>query len=764
MKTYLKTLVRIFRKHITRFISIILIVLVSVGFIAGFGSASDRINISLCDYYASQNVSDFIAKSTSDSGFSDEDVEAIKEIYGEGNVNTGASVDVYLNKTEDNPDGELTRLYFLDSLNSGFTGYGDTGEITVNIPDVVEVYGTGSSSGTGTDSSMGTASASTASVHTASAATDTDGTGSATGTASANTASVHTASADTDTDGTDNATDGTDNATDGTDTDSATGTGVVNPVACEVSDNRILGYEPLQTVHIDFIDVMDQLAMQASGDGETGLEESYITYLEMLLTYTEMDVTVTEVVSSPLTFAMDGEPSYLNGEDTETPDSVNAANDLIDLENILYIPSSYIPEISFSSIPSIFQSMIPDSVSEGPLLGTMDMYIALQDRDTFNTFSSAYEKLTDTEQANLVSVLGTDMQVITLYENYSFVALKSYSDDMLYIGILLMVIFLLVTVLVVLSTMSRLVEEERSQIACLRTLGYSSSGIIMKYVLFAVIAMIVGAIIGYFVGLGLTTLMYYVFNYTFLMPPMTPKTGMTFFIITVAVILVATLVGTVWAGVKETKEKPANLLRPKPPKAGKKVFLEKIPFIWNRLSFKYKSTARNVLRYLPRFIMTVVSVAIATALVLVGLALLDLCLFGSIGSASVTAVAVVVVAFAAFLAVIVVYTLTNINISEREKELATLKVLGYRDGEVCGYIYREVYIDTVVGIIFGLPLSLPIDLILFSILGMGSILGVSWFMWIIGVVVVIFFTWLVTMMLRRKIVRIDMNESLKAVE
>ena len=162
--------------------------------------------------------------------------------------------------------------------------------------------------------------------------------------------------------------------------------------------------------------------------------------------------------------------------------------------------------------------------------------------------------------------------------------------------------------------------------------------------------------------------------------------------------------------------------------------------------------------------MTVVSVAVSTALVLAGLALLDVCLFGGIDSPSVMGIAVVVIIFAGLLTAAVIYTLTNINVSERNRELATLKVLGYQDKEVAGYIYREVYIDTVVGIIVGYPLSTLIMWLVFSVMGIGTIGGVSWFWWLIAPAIVLLFAFVVTLMLKRKIVKIDMNESLKAIE
>ena len=229
-------------------------------------------------------------------------------------------------------------------------------------------------------------------------------------------------------------------------------------------------------------------------------------------------------------------------------------------------------------------------------------------------------------------------------------------------------------------------------------------------------------------------------------------------------IVAVTLVATALAGRKLTGDTPANLLRPKAPKAGKKVFLERIPFIWNMLSFKYKSTTRNVLRYMSRFLMTVIAVAFSMALVMAGLALLDLCLFHGLNSPSVMAVAVVIVIFAGLLTAVVIYTLTNINISERNREIATLMVLGYHDKEVAGYIYREVYIDTAVGILFGYPLSALLIWGVFLAMGMGMVGGVNWFVWLIAPVIVFAFTAVVTLLLKRKIVKIDMNESLKAIE
>ena len=124
MKTFAKTFARMFKKHLMRFLSIIFIVTVSVGLTSGVGSSAEVINRSLTEYYQTQNVSDFIVKSTAAEGFTQEQIEAVRTRYGENNVNVGMSVDVDLpvNGTQ-----STVRLYFLDFSNW-----------TVNVPTAVE--------------------------------------------------------------------------------------------------------------------------------------------------------------------------------------------------------------------------------------------------------------------------------------------------------------------------------------------------------------------------------------------------------------------------------------------------------------------------------------------------------------------------------------------------------------------------------------------------------------------------------------------------
>lgn len=490
-----------------------------------------------------------------------------------------------------------------------------------------------------------------------------------------------------------------------------------NCVYAEVKDNVIKGYYVGEKVEIDLTSALN-------------LPREY-----------KINVTVKGIVESPLTFGKDGEPSYNNPEDTEIPDNMAEIKKLDLLENILYCP-----------------------VGLCSFLPTGEMYIKTENRNLFDCFSSGYEKYVEEEKTELKKILGEDIRVITLYDNYSFKSIISSADKVRGIGNILMIIFIAVTLLVVLSSMMRMMDEERAQIACLKTLGYGSFAIVMRYVFFALVALAAGGGAGFFVGYGVSWLICYVFGYSYIMPPISVIINPGYYFLSIGVIIAVTLIAVFVLGMRLSDNAPADLLRPKPPKKGKRILLEKITFIWKRLSFKYKSSLRNVLRYKTRFLMMLVSVAVSAGLVYAGLALLDMCLFGNFGSSAIIGIAVVVVVFAGLLTAVVINTLTTINISEREREIATLMVLGYHDGEICGYIYREIYISTFLGIIFGYPVGIGFATLVFKTIGFGSVGNVSWFMWLLVPVIVFFFTLLVTLMLRPKIVKTKMNESLKAVE
>lgn len=652
MKTYFKTLGRMFKKHLARFLSIILIVLISVGFVSGLGSAKDAMSYSATEYYQAQNVSDFIIKSKSENGFTQNDIEKVENLFEGATVDVGSSLDLQIGDAQDK---RSLRLYFLDFDNWN-----------VNLPDIVD------------------------------------------GKKASEKIQIY----------------------------------------AEAADNVIKGYNVGDEIQLDF----KQILVDLSEQNNTELPVAVLSMLDMLEPVT---VTVCGIVQSPLTFSLGGEPSYNNAIDA-MPSNASGIENMDLLENILYVSKDLIP--TYKDV----MPLIPDGMNK-PFISDNDIYVAIKNREIFNALSSDYKEYIE-QQKSIITEQLSDTQVLTVEDNFSFNSLIFYANKMEMIGYIVLAAFMLVTVLVVYSAMTRLLDEERSQIACLKTLGYSSASIVSKYLLFALIATAIGGVGAYFIGMGIMQLIYSVFAYSFVMPPFSSGIVIVFYIIAITLIVASAVLATGVTGGKMMNDKPANLLRPKPPKAGEKVILEKLPRLWKKLPFKLKSTFRNVLRYKSRFFMTIVSVAFSTALILAALALLDLCLTGVLDSAAIMGISILIVVFAGLLTAIVIYTLTNINISERNREIATLKVLGYHEKEVSGYIYREIYINSLIGIVFGYPISLFLMWLLFDIMGFGTIGGVSWYMWVITPFIVLAFTWLVTIILRKKIVKIDMNRSLKALE
>lgn len=675
-----------FRRHYARLISIILMVVVSVGLTSGIGMATDKIDHSISDFHAQQNMSDLILMNT-EGAFTEDDLALLQERYGAENVLRGGFLEfevsdgtAVVNDTELTltgvPDG-IVRVYIYDCDDPADVGINEFGEITRFDAD-----------------------------HTEGAI------------------AVYTER-------------GTTQFPEKTQTERYTLSATMT--------EHLTEYEYSGTTLEADLDVTIPLSQEYYLAG-TVYNPQHMAVRD--------DVSFTEVEGEEDEYEPLSAIYYVFGDLVDV--TVEAS-----VKGIVTVP---IPGMDPQQIDTTQEEHVQIAATE--LLN--QIYITLPEEDSL-LFSAGYNADVDAEVSAMETLFadryadGT-IETLTMEENYSFRSFHEYSGKIKGIGIVLMVVFLFVTVLVVLSTVTRLLDEERSQIACLMTQGYSHARIIAKYLLFAFIGTAIGGVGAYFAGLGVARMIYVNFEWEYVLPACSSNIAIGFFIGTFALILLSTLIATAVAGHKLTRQQPADLLRPKVPKRGKKVFLERIPLIWNRLSFKYKSTMRNVLRFFGRFLMTVVSVACSTALVLAGFAILDCCLFQDIGGTAMIGISIIVLAFAALLNFVVTYTLTNINISERERELATLMVLGYQDNEVAGYIYREIYITSGIGILFGLPLGALVCQFIFVVMGFGSVPGISWFVWILAPVLSIIFTVLVTLMLRHKIVRIDMNESLKAIE
>lgn len=199
------------------------------------------------------------------------------------------------------------------------------------------------------------------------------------------------------------------------------------------------------------------------------------------------------------------------------------------------------------------------------------------------------------------------------------------ADRISNIGEVFPVLFFLVAALISLTTMTRMVEEERTQIGTLKALGYSKMSIASKYLNYALLATIGGSIFGVLIGekiLPYIIITAYGIMYHH-MPDLQIPYNMEFALISTGTAVICTMGATFAACYKELAATPAALMRPPAPKEGKRVLLERITFIWKHLSFTWKSTVRNLFRYKKRFLMTIFGIGGCMALLMVGFGLRD---------------------------------------------------------------------------------------------------------------------------------------------
>ncbi|MGN1399625.1 MAG: FtsX-like permease family protein [Erysipelotrichaceae bacterium] len=233
-----------------------------------------------------------------------------------------------------------------------------------------------------------------------------------------------------------------------------------------------------------------------------------------------------------------------------------------------------------------------------------------------NKLKLAQQKLDELPQASW-TILDRDMQ----YSCYMF---SASADQMNSIGIVFPVLFYLVAALVCVTTMTRLIDEQRGQIGIFRALGFTKGQIIGKYVIYALTASVVGSAIGLVVGMMIfPTVIYETWRIMYYFPDMIKlfpiKNAIISFVsFSLLMSIVAALVTN-----SSLKQPPSQLMRPKPPKSAKKILLEKIDFIWQKFSFTDKITVRNIVRYKSRFFMTVIGIAGCTSLLVLGFGLKD---------------------------------------------------------------------------------------------------------------------------------------------
>lgn len=219
--------------------------------------------------------------------------------------------------------------------------------------------------------------------------------------------------------------------------------------------------------------------------------------------------------------------------------------------------------------------------------------------------------------------LKVKIYVLNLETNEGYVSYKSDCESVATIGKVFPIIFFLVAALVSLTAMTRMVEENRGNIGTYKSLGYSRMKIASKYLIYSTSATLIGIVLG--IVIGSYTLPWVIAEaYGILyntMPTVLMSINLEYSLTAGIAAFASTTIATMFACYRILRATPAKLMRPKSPKEGKKIFLEKIPFIWKHLSFTKKITARNVFRYKKRLYMTVIGIAGCTALIFTGFGL-----------------------------------------------------------------------------------------------------------------------------------------------
>ena len=430
--------------------------------------------------------------------------------------------------------------------------------------------------------------------------------------------------------------------------------------------------------------------------------------------------------------------------------------ELEDIENKQYVQAIFY--LDRDTIPSYMRDM------------RSDVYVRFASNHEY--FSDTYYREMENAKTKVETLLGADeVAVLTLEETTSYGLYKNYNQKVSLIGYIFPAFFLVLCALINHITVTRLIKDERSSLAVYSSVGVDKKSIVAKYSIFIGASVFLGGIVGYLVGAPLLPkIIEPAYNAVFAMDSARISMLAPLGIATVVALTVIALIIAVYSSLMYLREEPSDLMRDKAPKPGKKILLERIRFLWNPLPFSFKSSFRNIFRQKKNLLLTSLAIGGSTLLVFLGFALLNVSdamkedeLFSEVGS-SMGLISTVIVLLAVGMALPVLYSLINMNIEDRRREIATLKVLGYHDLECSMYTFREIVIITILSLLIAVPLSALIADGVLRFLSFGSLQDVLWWTYVSAAGVVLVTTFGVNFMLYPKIRSIDMNASLKSVE
>lgn len=254
-----------------------------------------------------------------------------------------------------------------------------------------------------------------------------------------------------------------------------------------------------------------------------------------------------------------------------------------------------------------------------------NIYIQTVDGEKHTTSTTEYEDYIEEIKSNIEEIKSPKWYILDRNSNSGYVSFIQDTKSIANIGKVFPIVFFIVATLISLTSMTRMVEEQRGQIGTLKALGYNQLQILGKYIIYASSACIIGSVIGMCVGFK--TLPAIIWNMYMMMYQMICNIELEFNWkyggIGLILISICIIGATIYATLKELKSSPAQLMRPKAPKAGNRVLLEKIPIIWKHLNFSQKVTIRNIFRYKKRVFMTIIGILGCTSLIVTGFGLKD---------------------------------------------------------------------------------------------------------------------------------------------
>ncbi len=237
--------------------------------------------------------------------------------------------------------------------------------------------------------------------------------------------------------------------------------------------------------------------------------------------------------------------------------------------------------------------------------------------------AEAKDKLADARR-DVAEIEECEWYILPRGYNPGYTGFGQDADRMANLATVFPVIFFLVAGLVCLTTMTRMVEEHRTEIGLMKALGYGRWTISAKYLSYGLLPSLAGGVVGLVIGHTLFPAMIYIsYQIMYEMPDITLRVYPGLSIMSVLMAVACTTVSTMWACLSTLEDSPANLMRPRAPVPGKRVLLERIAPLWSRMSFNWKITSRNLFRYQKRFWMTVIGIGGCTALVIAGVGLRD---------------------------------------------------------------------------------------------------------------------------------------------